>query len=39
LSILGIEMDMETKKYKDGKMIAIYFKEEVSGFALHLLQK
>jgi len=39
LSVLGIEMDMETAKYKDGKMLAVYFKEEVSGFALHLLQK
>lgn len=39
LSVLGIEMDMETAKYKEGKMLAVYFKEEVSGFALHLLQK
>ncbi len=39
LSVLGIEVDMETAKYKDGKLVAVYLKEEMAGFALHLLQK
>ena len=39
LEVLGIAVDMETAKYKDGKMVAVYLKEEVAGFALHLLQK
>jgi len=36
---LGVEIDMDTAKFKDGKMIAVYFKEEIAGFAIHLLQK
>ena len=39
LSAVGIATDMETAKYKDGKIIAVYLKDEISGFALHLLQK
>jgi len=39
LEVLGVEMDMETAKYKDGKMVAVYLKEETSGFAVHLVQK
>ena len=39
LEVLGIAVDMETAKYKDGKMVAVYLKDEVAGFALHLLQK
>ena len=39
LEVMGISVDMETAKYKDGKMTVIYLKEEVSGFAVHLLQK
>ena len=39
LSVLGIDVDMETAKYKDGKLTAVYLKEELAGFALHLLQK
>lgn len=39
LEVIGVPVDMETAKYKDGKMVAVYLKDEVSGFALHLLQK
>ena len=35
----GFEPDMETAKYKDGKMIAVYLKHSIGGFAIHLLQK
>lgn len=37
----GVEFDMETAKYKaDGKTLnAVYLKEEVGGFAIHLVQK
>lgn len=31
--------DPETAKYKNDKMIAIYMKEELGGFAVHLVQK
>jgi 2-dehydro-3-deoxyphosphogluconate aldolase/(4S)-4-hydroxy-2-oxoglutarate aldolase len=31
--------DPQTAKYKNDKMIAIYLKDEVGGFAIHLLQK
>ena len=39
LDVMGIAVDMETAKYKDGKLTAVYLKDEVSGFAVHLLQK
>lgn len=39
LDAVGVAVDRETAKYKDGKMTTIYLKEEISGFALHLLQK
>lgn len=39
LEVLGIAVDMETAKYKDGKMTAVYLKDETAGFALHLVQK
>ncbi len=39
LEALGIEVNMETASYKEGVLRAVYLKEEVSGFALHLLQK
>lgn len=39
LEVLGVAVDMETAKYKDGKMTAVYLKDEVAGFALHLVQK
>lgn len=39
LDVLGVKVDMETAKYKDGKLTAVYLKDEVAGFAVHLLQK
>lgn len=35
----GLEIDLETAKYHAGKMIAVYLKDEVSGFAVHLIEK
>lgn len=35
----GVEFDMETAKYKNDKIIAVYIKEEIGGFAVHLVQK
>lgn len=35
----GFRADMSTAKYKGEQMVAVYFKEEIGGFALHLLQK
>lgn len=35
----GAEIDMDTAKYKNNKMIAVYLKGEISGFAVHLVQK
>lgn len=35
----GFYADMETAKYKGEKMIAVYLKGEIGGFAIHLLQK
>lgn len=39
MELQGFEFDKETAKYKDGKMVAIYLKNELGGFAVHLLQK
>lgn len=39
MELQGFEFDMETAKYKDGKMVAIYLKGEFGGHAVHLLQK
>ena len=39
MELQGFEFDMETAKYKDGKMVAIYLKGEIGGFAVHLVQK
>lgn len=39
LSKRGYEVDMSTAKYKGDTMIAVYLKNEIGGFALHLLQK
>lgn len=39
LDVIGVSVDMETAKYKDGKLTAVYLKDEVSGFAVHLVQK
>lgn len=36
---IGVEIDMDTAKFKGDKMIAVYLKEEIGGFAVHLLQK
>lgn len=35
----GFAVDMDTAKYKGEHMIAVYLKNEVGGFAVHLLQK
>ena len=35
----GYACDMETAKYKADRMIAVYLKDEIGGFAVHLLQK
>lgn len=35
----GVEFDMESAKYKEEKMIAVYLKEEIGGFAVHLVKK
>jgi 2-dehydro-3-deoxyphosphogluconate aldolase/(4S)-4-hydroxy-2-oxoglutarate aldolase len=35
----GCSLDMQTAKYKEGKMIAVYLKVDFGGFAVHLLQK
>jgi 2-dehydro-3-deoxyphosphogluconate aldolase / (4S)-4-hydroxy-2-oxoglutarate aldolase len=35
----GFEVDMSTVKEKNGKTAAVYLKEHISGFAIHLLQK
>jgi len=39
LKMKGISVLPETAKEKDGKLKAIYLDQEVSGFAIHLLQK
>ena len=35
----GFEVDMSTAKTKDNRTIAVYLKNEIGGFAVHLLQK
>ena len=35
----GYEFDESSAKFKDGKMTAIYLKDDICGFAFHLLQK
>ena len=36
----GFEVDMTTAKYKpDGTLNAVYLKQEVGGFALHIVRK
>ena len=39
LKMKGISVLPETAKEKDGKLKAVYIDREVSGFAIHLLQK
>ena len=35
----GFSMDPESAKMKNGRLIAAYLKDEIGGFAIHLLQK
>lgn len=35
----GFKVDMQTAKYKNDKLIAVYLEGEIGGFAVHLLQK
>ena len=35
----GFAVDMDTAKYKGDRMIAVYLKNEIGGFAIHLVQK
>ena len=35
----GFEFNEESANIKDGQLKAIYFKDEIAGFALHLVQK
>lgn len=39
LETKGVCFDRESAKYQDGQLTAMYWKEEIGGFALHLLQK
>lgn len=39
MQLQGFEFDMDTAKYKGDKMIAVYLKGEIGGFAVHLVQK
>lgn len=39
MTLQGFEFDMDTAKYKDGEMTAVYLKGEIGGFAVHLVQK
>lgn len=39
MELQGFEFDMDTAKYKDGKLKAVYLKGELGGFAVHLVQK
>ena len=35
----GFALDESTVKYKDGRMTAVYLRQEFGGFAIHLVQK
>ena len=35
----GFAFDEDSAVYKNGKMTAIYLRDEIAGFAFHLLQK
>ena len=39
LAKAGFLLDESTAKYKDGRMSAVYLKQQFGGFAVHLLQK
>ncbi len=34
----GVAFDESSAKYKNGELTAIYFKDEIAGFAIHLLK-
>ena len=38
LSQRGGKFVLDSKNVKDGKTIAIYFADEIAGFAMHLVQ-
>ena len=35
----GYKLNMDTAKYKNGRMTVVYLEQEFGGFAIHLLQK
>lgn len=35
----GFQVDMKTAKYNGDRMVAVYLKDEIGGFAIHLIQK
>ncbi|MBE5960233.1 MAG: bifunctional 4-hydroxy-2-oxoglutarate aldolase/2-dehydro-3-deoxy-phosphogluconate aldolase [Lachnospiraceae bacterium] len=37
MELQGFEFNKESAKYKDGKLVAIYLKDEIGGFAVHLV--
>ncbi|MBQ5769906.1 MAG: bifunctional 4-hydroxy-2-oxoglutarate aldolase/2-dehydro-3-deoxy-phosphogluconate aldolase [Clostridia bacterium] len=39
LEMRGFEFDEESAVVKDGKVVTIYLKDEIAGFAVHLLKK
>lgn len=39
LKARGYEVDMSTAKYKDGQMTAVYLKQQIAGFAIHIMRK
>ena len=39
IEAMGGEFDMDSASVKDGKITSIYLKEEIGGFAIHLVQK
>jgi 2-dehydro-3-deoxyphosphogluconate aldolase/(4S)-4-hydroxy-2-oxoglutarate aldolase len=38
LESLGVTFNKDSEKYKNDKLIAVYLEEEISGFAIHLVQ-
>ena len=39
LGLRGVKFDMDSKNVKNGKTVAIYMADEITGFAIHLVQK
>lgn len=35
----GVDFDMETARFKNGKVTFVYLKGEIGGFAFHLVEK